>query len=142
MGAKTYDPDNVVITFANQPIKGFADGSFLVIEPTKEAFTVVEGADGEVVRTKTSSKIDSIRIVLMSTSDSNDVLSAIHELDKQAPNGAGIAPFGVADLSGRFLYAAPEAWIEKAPTADFGREAGPREWVLKGVDAQRFDGGS
>ncbi len=142
MALKVYDPDQVVVMFAGLPIRGYADGTFVTIEQVSEAFTEVVGSDGEVTRTKNNDRRCSIKFTLMQSSDSNDVLSAIHNLDLEAPNGVGVAPLAIKDMSGRFQFVAPEAWVKKAPNAEFGKEAGPREWELCCNDPKRFDGGN
>jgi hypothetical protein len=138
---KVYDPDQVLFLFATVPIKGYADGTFINIE-AQERFVTKVGADGVVTRTKTNSKVDRITISLMPGSDSNDVLSAVHILDLDSANGAGVAPLAIKDLSGRFLYMSPEAWIVQPPNVEFAKEPGQRDWIFEAVDATRFDGGS
>lgn len=139
---KIFDPDNVILTFASQQIKGFAEDTFITVEQDGDSFTTVKGVDGEVVRTKVKGLVHIVRCTLMQTSDSNDVLSAIHNLDMGTSNGAGVAPLGIADKSGRFLFAGPEAWIVGPPSAEFGNSAKGREWMFHVVNADRFDGGS
>lgn len=139
---RNFDPNNVVITFASLPIQGFADGSFIVIEPVSDAFNWVVGADGETARSKSMDKRRIARVTLLQTSDSNDVLSEIHRLDVEAANGAGIAAFTVTDLSGRTQCIEPQAFILRAPNVELGKEIGPREWVFGLPDPKWNVGGN
>ena len=141
MSVKIYNPSQVLFLFGLVPIKGFADGTFIAIE-SPEKFTTKTGADGTTVRAKTNKNVDRVKLTLMYGSDGNDILSAIHTLDVDSPNGAGVSTLAIKDLSGRFLYAAPESWIIKPPNIEFATEPGQREWELDAVDAKRFDGGA
>lgn len=139
---KPYDPDQVTTSFALIPLKGFADGTFINVSRITEAFTSVVGSDGEVARSKSNDNRRRIELTLLQTSDSNDVLSALHTADLEAPNGAGVAPFTIKD-GGRFLLVAPVAWIVQSPDEEFGREATGRTWVFEtDNDVKVFDGGS
>ncbi len=142
MATKIYDPDQIVFTFAGIPVSGYADGTFISAAPTGESFTVKQGADGEVTRTKTNIKTWRVTLTLEATSDSNDVLSQLANLDLEEPNGAGVAPLGIADLSGRTIFGAPEAWIVQHPTIEFAKEGGQREWIFDCVDPQVLVGGA
>lgn len=139
---KTYDPDQILMNFAGIPIGGFADGTFVSIEPVSDAFTEVVGADGECARSKSNDRRVRVTFTLLQTSDSNDVLSAVHTTDLKSPNGSGVAPLGVKDLSGRTVLVEPTAWIVKAPTVGFDKTAGNREWVLMCPDPELFVGGN
>jgi hypothetical protein len=141
MSLAIYDPDRVQFLFAMVPVKGYADGTFINVE-TQEQFTVKVGADGTVTRTKTNNKVARVKITLMAASPSNDVLSAIHVLDVESPNGSGVASLAIKDLSGRFVFLATEAWIAKPPNVEFAREGGQREWEFDAIVEKRFDGGS
>lgn len=143
MALKTFDPDQIVFSFALLPIKGWAEDTFINVSRITEAFTSVAGADGEVVRTKSNDNRLRIEVTLMATSDSNDVLSALHNVDLEEPNGAGVGPLSLMDLSGRQLLAEPEAWIANAPDIEYSRSVGSRTWVFEtSGEGKRFDGGS
>ena len=53
----TYDPKRVIITFGGTPIGGYADGTFVDIAASSEAFTRKVGADGEVTRSKSADSL-------------------------------------------------------------------------------------
>lgn len=139
---KPYDAKQVLITLGAIPISGFADGSFVKIENNEDAFTLQIGTDGEGTRSRTNNDSATVTFTLMQSSLSNDLLSALHNLDKTLPGGGGIVPLLIKDLSGRSLYLAQTAWIKKRPSAEFGREAGPREWVVETDKLIPFDAGN
>ena len=140
---KTYDADQVSITLAGFSIDaGFADGEFLRIEQETDDFVDVVGTDGEVTRSKTNDRRATATILLMQTSSSNQKLAALSNLDRLAPNGAGIAPFLVTDGNGDTLYEAASAWVMRPPNASFDRQATVREWTIRLADLIRFDSGT
>ena len=143
MGLKVYDADQVSISLAGIPIdSGFADGEFLRIEQEGDDFTDVVGTDGEVSRSKTKDRRATITILLMQTSDANVLLSGLNNLDRLAPNGAGVGTLLVRDRQGTSLYRSDECWIQKPPDVSFDRESTTREWTLRCADLQRLDGGN
>lgn len=131
MPAKVYNPKEVTIIFGPVIVTGFADGTFLSVDFNEDAFTLQVGTDGEGTRSKSNNDSATIAFTLMQSSDSNDLLSALHNIDKNTPSGDGIVPLLIKDLQGSSLYTAETAWIRKAPTSEFAREAGPREWTIE-----------
>lgn len=142
MALRVYDPKLVIITLGSIPMSGFADGTFLNVDYNEDAFSLQVGSDGEGTRTRSNNNSARVSISLMQSSASNDLLSALHELDKAAPGGIGAVPLLIKDLSGRSLFVAEKAWIVKAPAAEFGREAAAREWVIETDDLKAFHGGN
>lgn len=141
-GLTLYDPDQVTVAFGPVIVDGYADGEFVSIEPASEIFTRYVGTDGKVTRSKQLRRDATITFTLASSSATNDALTAIAELDRSAPNGAGIYPLFIRDNGGRALYTAAQAWIEALPTVTFDRQATPRAWVLACANLVRVDGGN
>lgn len=138
-----YDPDQITISFAGVLVQdGWGDDSFCKIEKVNDAFTVVEGTDGSVTRSKNPSKLHKITITLQQSSATNSLFSAVHALDQAAPNGAGIAPILVKDRAGTSLHSGSKAWITKIPDAEYARTSKSREWVLMCSDMDNFVGGN
>lgn len=143
MATKVYDADQVSVVLMGVPISsGYADGEFLRIEQEAEDFTHKVGTDGEVTRSKTNNRVAKVTLRLMQSSDGNAALSAINNLDRSAPNGAGIGPFLVRDRQGTSLFTASKCWISKPPNVTMAREATEREWELTVADLVRLDGGN
>jgi hypothetical protein len=133
---KTFDLENKVATFGNITAQGFADGDCVTVEWDGEAFTYKKGGDGMGVRSKVYARSGKVRIRVWQTSSMNDQMSAKHELDYKAKNGAGIAPFQLEDVFGATLIHAEAAWITGPPNYPLGPEAGVIEWVLQFHDAE------
>jgi hypothetical protein len=143
MALKVYDADKVSVTVAGLIIMtGYADGEFVRIEQEADDFSDVAGTDGEVTRSKTNDRRATATIILMQSSDGNDLLSQLSNRDRNGPNGAGVGPFLVRDQNGRSVYRAASCWIRRAPNVSFGREAGSREWTIRLAKLERVDGGN
>jgi hypothetical protein len=131
MSLKVYDPDSVAIVAFGIPITGYADGTFISVEFNEDFFTLSVGTSGDACRAKSNNKSARVTLTLMQSSASNDLLTAVMAADLVSPNGDGIGPFIMKDNTGRTAYTAQNMWIVKAPTVDFSREVGSREWVFE-----------
>jgi hypothetical protein len=140
--AKYYDADQITVSVAGIPLGGYAEGEFLRIEQESDDFEDVVGTDGEVTRSKTNDTRANVTILLMQSSDSNDLLSALSNTDRRAPNGAGVGAFLVRDRNGRALYTGAASWVKRPPNATFDRTATAREWQIRVANLERFDGGN
>ncbi len=142
MTVKVYDADQMTVSIAGIPLKGYADGEFLSIAYENNLFDDVVGTDGDTTRSKTNDRRATITINLMQTSDSNDLLSALFNADSAAPNGAGIGALLIRDRQGRTVYSASEAWIMQMPPASFDRTATERAWEIRVGELVSFVGGN
>jgi hypothetical protein len=138
-----YDPASVTVALGGVPVVGFADDSFLSIEQSEATYEVVAGVDGYFIRIKKpGSKIWTCTLTLMQSSPHNVVLSALHVLDQNAPNGAGIVPFTMADVSGTTLFSTAEAWISTPPPQTFGSGHNAKAWLVTAIDPDYIIGGN
>lgn len=131
---KTYDPKKVTFIFGPYIITGFAEGTFINIETNGDGITAIVGCDQEVVRTiAPGSLIKNITLTLLQSSDSNDDLTTLLNMDNQ--NGAGIVPLAIKDLSGRTTLMCDQAWIAKKPTVVRSNNAsdGNAAWTIYAV---------
>jgi len=142
MAVKTYDPANILLTVAGIPISGYADGTFISIVRDNPSYNSGTGSDGEGYRAKSNDKSGTCTLTLLQTSESNDALSALYQLDEAT--GDGVGPLLLKDNSenGRSIYEAETCWIEKPADAEFAREVSDREWVIKTDKLVAFIGGN
>lgn len=127
--AKTYAAKKVQVVFNNQVLTGFMDGSFVEVERNSDSFTLMIGADGEGARAASADKSGTVKITLLQTSASNDVLSAVLIADELTNVAA--APLLIKDGSGRTLVSSPEAWVKKPAVVTFDKEIQGREWTIE-----------
>jgi hypothetical protein len=131
MGVKNYDPAANVLVFAGIPISGFADGTYVSVEQNEDSYALTVGADGEGCRSKTNNRSARVTVTLMQSSLSNDLLSALHNVDLASPAGDGIGPFLMKDLTGTTVMAAEKAWLVRFPTSSYARDPETREWIIE-----------
>jgi len=139
-GFATYDPSQVSVTLGEILMSGFAEDSMIEAERPEPTYADVAGADGQVTRAKTSDKRGTVTIHLMQSSDTNDLLSALHIADEQS--NAGVRPLMIKDMSGTTVLSASHAWIERPAAANFAKGAGERVWVIKCARLEFFVGGN
>lgn len=137
----TYDPKKVIITFGGVPLTGFADGTFVQIDPSSEFATKKVGADGEVIRSLSNDFTHTIQITLSQTSASNNYLSTCANIDKLS--GKGMLPLSIVDLNGTTVHFWAQAWISQEPSETYEKESGDRQWTFEtGQEATAVIGGN
>jgi len=137
---KTYDPGQVIVSFAGVILHGIAPDTFVTVERDEDGWMKTAGADGEVARTRNRNRMGRVTATLLQSSSSNDELSALAILDELSASGSG--PLIVRDLNGTTLCAAENAWIVKFANAEFAKEHGNREWMFDCDKLEMFVGGA
>ena len=138
----TYDPSQVVVTFGELRITGYADGTVIKVERDEDRYTKKIGVDGETGRTRNNNRGGTIEVTLLQTSASNLALSAKATADDDAPGGLPPEPLVVKDLEGNSLHVAAAAWIQKLPASEFAKELGQRTWIFGTGSLRQVDGGN
>ncbi len=133
---RLYNSDQVLISFGNVTVDpgAYHDADFITLEPVSDRFNSFVGAGGEVVHSRTNDNRFIVTLRLHQASPTNALLSAIAELDRISPNGAGVFPLTVNDTSGSALYFGEKARIMKSPAVSFGTEVSVREWIFEVAD--------
>ena len=130
MAVGFYNADLYVISLGGVRIQGFADGEFLTIKPSRPKFERTVGVDGEVARARNSDRTTECVIKLLQTSASNLYLSTLLQTDMDAPNGAGVVPLLMQDISGNSIVTADQAWIVDFPELSYDRGVKTTEWTI------------
>ena len=125
---KTFDPKMVVITFGSIPISGYAEGTFVSVNRSGDAFAKRKGAGGDVERINKNQGDFDVTVTLLQTTPTNKELSAVLAAD-QVTN-AGVFPLTIKDLLGETLFFAPQAWIRKDPEWEDGDDLNSRAWIF------------
>lgn len=137
---RTYDPKEVAVIINGQTLSGFADGTFVTVERDEDSWSLSIGTDGEGARAKSNNKSGTITVTLQQTSDSNKILSDLALADELTSTGT--FPVLIKDASGYSIHSAEIAWIQKPATAEYAREAGNREWVIRTHELYTYSGGN
>ncbi|WP_313378005.1 phage structural protein [Achromobacter insolitus] len=141
MSVKTYDPGQIKVVVGAVALSGYAEDTFVTVVEIGEGISSVSGADGEVARSMSRDSRLRITVTLLQTSNSNALLTALHQTDKST-NGQGIVPVAVTDLRGKSLHASDAAWVVKMPDAGYAAKSGTREWVIETGPAINVVGGN
>lgn len=140
MTVKTYDAGQISISFGPNILGGFAEDSVCEVERAEATWIPHVGADGEVTRSRNRNRMGTIKVKLMRTSSSNDVLAAAAAQDEL--DGTGVYPVQVKDLLGTSLHFGQSAWVERPAPDSFEKEANEREWTISVGDLDMFPGGN
>lgn len=124
----TYDPKKVIITFGGVPISGYADGTFVQVDPNSGTWTKKVGADGEVARSLSNDNTHTFVITLMQTSLSNAYLRTVMSADKLT--GLGMLPLSLTDLNTMETHFWPQAWVTADPPIGRAKETTDTQWTL------------
>lgn len=136
----TYAPDKTICLVAGVPLVGFGETAAIEISPVADLSSSKAGVDGDISRSTGTDRRAEVKITLMLTSPSNDVLSALVGVDLVV--GGSLIPITVQNLLMRDLFVAPQSWLAKRPTITYAREAGEREWTFQCLPAVWSVGGS
>lgn len=125
---KTYNPKEVTIALGNHIVTGYAEDSFVTIDPNGDGVTKKIGCDGEIARSISPDDTYIVKISVLQTSDTNSFLQQKLALDLKT--GDGMFPILVKDLKGGMVFSSEAAWPIRAASRGYGKEAGNREWEL------------
>jgi hypothetical protein len=136
-----YCPEDVtVIAGGFFEIKGFVDGTFISITKDVVPFTTVRTPDGTTARLYNNDNNYTVNITLHSSSDSNDVLTKMWQLDEITQKGK--LPLIIKDHSGSDLLFSPTAWIEGIPNLIKSNGIEGRTWTFKATSCGINVGGN
>lgn len=137
---RTFVSGSVEVNFGDVIFTGFAEGSYITIERSAQAFEKKRGADGSVDRINKNVFDFTVTIKLKQTSITNDDLSTIFNSDLL--NNDGIKSMTVKDLNGTSYFFATAAWIQTDPNDEYADDLGEREWKFDTGPAKKFTGGN
>lgn len=124
----TYNPKKVTCSLGNHIVTGFADDSFITVEPAGDGTSYTVGADGEIARSIDPSKVYTVKIALLQASRSNAYLQKMY--DKDQKDGTGTFSVNLNDLLGVEKFTGGVAWVTKPASWARGKAQGNREWEI------------
>lgn len=130
----TYNPRKVTCAFGDHMVSGYADDSFINIEPAGDGTSYVIGADGEVARSIDPSKVYIVKISLLQGSDTNAYLQKMY--DKDSDDGTGTFSININDLIGNEKFVSGAAWVTKPAPWGRGKAQSNREWEIIASDGE------
>lgn len=125
-----YSPEDVSILVAGLlQIDGLIDGSFITISKDVMPFRSVKTTDGIRARIYDNDQSYTITLTLASTSDSNDFLTKLWQIDELSQMGK--FPLLIKDGLGSSLFFSATSWIEGIPDTEYSNDITARTWVIK-----------
>lgn len=139
---KHYDCKEIDVIVGGLEISGWAEGAFVEFDSAEEGWTTLVGTDGIVTRVKNENEMVRVTLKLSQSSDSNAVLTALYDIDRASPGGAGVVPILIRDKQGTSLFASDKAWVVKKPAVTYDKTPTPREWMIDCAGGKNFVGGN
>lgn len=130
----TYNPRKVTMALGSHIVAGFADDSFITVEPASDGTSYVVGADGEVARSIDPAKIYTVKVSLLQNSATNGWLQK--KFDRDSQEGDGFFSVNINDLIGGQKFASGIAWVTKPASWSRGKQQGNREWEIVAADGE------
>ena len=140
MATIVHDFTQYTVEFAGITVTGFAPDTGIQVERNAPVFTMKKGVDGTTTREATNDDSAKITFTLAGKSPTNPKFSALVELDKSKPGGAGIGELFIRDRSGTTVHRAEEAWISTPPNEEIGSSLGNHVWVIETGNLKSFFG--
>lgn len=125
----TYNCSKVKIALGSHVVTGYAEDSFVVVDPINNGVTSKAGCDGEIVRSVDPNERFTIKLALLASSQTHKFLLNKYQKDKK--DGSGMFPILINDLTGREKFSAQKAWVTKIPSKTNGKESQNKEWTLE-----------
>jgi hypothetical protein len=127
---RTYNPKEVLISFGIHPVSGFAEDSFINIEPNGDGVSTVVGCDGEVINSLDPNETATVTVTLLQESLTNAYLDKMWKLYSKSYRSEGMFPITVKDLRGGTLDSCEQAWVVKHSSRGYGKTQQSRELTI------------
>jgi hypothetical protein len=128
MAVKNYSINTCRLIFGGLSIKeGLVS---FAIAPVGKRFDSDTGADGMVTRWNTNEVRHTCTLVLKGASKENQLLSAIHQADVEADNGAGIVVMSFTDEQGATFALTDSSWLEGMAEVSKAVSPGDVTWTI------------
>lgn len=124
----TYSPQDVVLQLGGYTVEGFADGTFISIEPESKYLTSKRTSSGYISRTLKKTQIKKLKLSLHQTSESNSILNTLFNLDLAFADA--IVPAFLKDYSTGTSIIIGQLWIDSLPTMSYANGLETWDWEL------------
>lgn len=139
----TFDATQLNVIIGVLPINGLSDGDSVVARRSSSLYVKRVGMKGSVARARNTDKTGQIEIRVLQTSSANDELSALLNLDTLTEDGKLVLPISIADLSGRTVISAGQAWLESIGDVTFStNQVSERVYTFDCADLKMSLGGN
>lgn len=139
----TWDGAELTVIIGVTPISGLSDGDSVTARRNNPFYNSRAGNDGAVGRARVTDKRGQVEIHILQTSEVNDLLSGLFQMDSLSEEGQFVGPIIIKDLSGSTLISAGSAWLMNVGDVAFESGAvGERVWTFEAADLKMWIGGN
>lgn len=131
MANNTYESASVIVNWNGVDLsEGWAEDTFLTIEPLTERVGTTFGADGSMTPSKMANKGATITLTLAQTAQTNKDIAAIWKAQEILGAQIPVGPFTVIDQVGDSAhFVALNAVLTEVPGHSFANAVGEKAWV-------------
>lgn len=131
MTLPVYEAGNVTCIWNDLDLsKGWAEDTFLTIEPLSERITTTFGANGEMAVSKMANRGATITMTFQQTAPVNKKIAQIAAIQDKIGGLIQFSPFEVIDKTGDSIhFLALNAILSEVASNEFGNTAGEKTWV-------------
>ena len=128
---RQYEAGQVTVSWYDIDLSsGWAEDTFLTIEPLSAQVETTFGADGQMCPSKMSNKGATITLTLQQTADANKAIADRMQTQDEIGGIIPVAPFKVVDEVGDSAhFVALNAILTEKPGHSFGNTSGEKAWV-------------
>lgn len=139
----TWDASQLNVIIGVLPVTGLSDGDSVVARRNEALYGKRVGMKGAVARARITDKTGQIEVHILQTSAANDAISAMANLDSLTMDGKAVFPITIADLSGRTVISAGQAWLMQIGDVTFSTNAvAERVYTFECADLKMSLGGN
>jgi len=141
MALSIYSPADIIVVIGGVlNVGGYVAGTFLEVNKDLPPYQARRSPDGTTSRLYIKDRTYTIKFTLAQSSESNDVLTRIQQLDEITQ--LGYFPLLLKDAKGSSLLFSPTAWIENVATQTYGTGMEPRTWNIRAINCVNHVGGN
>lgn len=125
----TYSPIDVSVSIAGlHTLQGYSEDTFINITKDVKPFDIIRAMDGSIARIYRHDEGFKLELTIAQSSPSNNILSALYNLD--TATRIGKFPVFVTDNRGSTRFFALTCWVENIPEVTFSNKMETRTWTL------------
>ena len=102
----------------------------ITVEPTEDQNNMMIGADGSVMHNLHAGKSGKVRVRMLKTSPTNQLLAAMFELQRSSSALWGNNVITLRDSARGDVITCQQVAFSRAPTSNYGKDGAMQEWAF------------
>lgn len=137
MTVATYTPEHITLTIAGYRVDGWENIS---VSRNAQSFRHIPGIRGSGTRVRNRDSSAVITLEVVQTSNTNTILSQIHQLDLS--QGTGRLELMLRDADGDYVFQSNTGYVAGYPESGFSADIQTRVWTINCQSSSLFVGGN